>query len=319
MRPADLDKKTPAEQELDRDLDAIIDRAFRETPPPVLYHYTSLDAAESIIRSQTFWLTSHACTNDPAEMKSAEQVIRETAEAWRGRSGTVADASIDSLLSVWREHHITSKFNLGLACFSASRDKESQWMSYADKGRGVCLGLRILNEPSPRSAAGLATHLSRVIYDENDCLNLLVGAFHRVLSRTRSLPPSNNCVALGALALVRLSGILALSAKESAWASEEEWRIVAIWPRDSPPEWSLRGPRNSIRYIALPLRAAMPLYFEEIIVGPRVACAETARDRITMALKEVGYPHVPTSTAFPPLVDSGLAISSSYGPARGGD
>jgi hypothetical protein len=51
--------------------------------PRVLYHYTSWEAAESILRSQRFRASAHDCTNDEAELASADATILEAVRAAR--------------------------------------------------------------------------------------------------------------------------------------------------------------------------------------------------------------------------------------------
>lgn len=58
---------------------------FREPTPDVLYHYTKWDGAQGILTSKQIWATSHDCTNDPAELSSAGEVIVTVARDIRGK------------------------------------------------------------------------------------------------------------------------------------------------------------------------------------------------------------------------------------------
>jgi hypothetical protein len=55
----------------DLKIESFFDRASYGTgivAPPLLYHYTSWEAAEQIVRSQRFWATARDCTNDREEL-----------------------------------------------------------------------------------------------------------------------------------------------------------------------------------------------------------------------------------------------------------
>src|ERR1700741_3044162 len=59
--------------------------------PRVLYHYTGWEGAKGIISTQQFWATAHDCTNDEAELVSADSIIVEVAKELReGALGATA-------------------------------------------------------------------------------------------------------------------------------------------------------------------------------------------------------------------------------------
>src|ERR1700719_2679311 len=55
---------------------------------PVLYHYTSLAGAKGILESQIFGSSAHDCTNDDAELNSANAIVIEVAKACRQSAET---------------------------------------------------------------------------------------------------------------------------------------------------------------------------------------------------------------------------------------
>jgi hypothetical protein len=70
-------------------IEGMFDRAKlarRRLGARVLYHYTTWEAAENIIATQRFRATAHNCTNDPAELQSADATIIEAFEAAYARS-----------------------------------------------------------------------------------------------------------------------------------------------------------------------------------------------------------------------------------------
>jgi hypothetical protein len=296
---------TRKERAYDRALDLLIRRAFHQDPPGVLYHYTSLAGAVGIITTQEFWHTSHECTNDRHEIRSADEIIREMAAACMGGYGTLGDEAIRVALDIWTKLHVAAEFNIALACFSAAKDKPSQW-SYADHGRGVSIGLRMLSEPAPAVLPHVGQHLGPVMYDENTAIDLLARGFHDVLTLSRRTKTSVETRTRTALALARLAGMLAILTKEPRWREEEEWRRLAIWTPDQPPHWLERGSASQTRYISVPIRHGAPVHIEEILLGPHIPDAAGAAKQLEEALAGAGYPSPSSGTPLPAIRQSGV-------------
>ena len=131
-------------KKLDIDLDKIVEKAYEAERPPVLYHYTTWGGLEGILSTRKLWVTAHHCTNDPAELASTDSVAldvaRELVQACSLASKVVPERFIDRFL----RDQLRDKVVTYLACFSSARDKMSQWEKYADRARGVCLGIRLL-------------------------------------------------------------------------------------------------------------------------------------------------------------------------------
>ena len=144
-------------------LDRLVDESFAEPAPSVLFHYTTWAGFDGIVRTQTLWHTAHDCTNDPAELTSAdERILKFLREFARSFEPT----------------RISRKTTLYLACFSLARDKVSQWRDYADSGQGVCLGINVLKEEvHDEHSPNLARASHRVLYEESRWTSLLEKAF----------------------------------------------------------------------------------------------------------------------------------------------
>ncbi len=83
-------------------------RAATASPHPVVYHYTTLAAARNIINTQVFWSTAHDCTNDEAELVSADSLVLEAARKCRGLCTTGATATVlDTFLANYQKTKIT--------------------------------------------------------------------------------------------------------------------------------------------------------------------------------------------------------------------
>jgi hypothetical protein len=117
-----------------------------------------------------------------------------------------------------------------LACFSTARDDKDQWRKYGDDGRGICLGLRVLDEPGPENPPSA---LLKVDYSESSWRDTVRTEFEKIcsfLSAVESLPKN---VGLGVSALNRLAAFQSMSAKRREWAAEQEFRHVTIVPHNA--------------------------------------------------------------------------------------
>ncbi len=118
--------------------------AAGETSPQAqtIYHYTDLRSALAIIESGHFWFTERAHLNDTLELQYGLRIGHEMfEEAVRKAGPTVPQQVAD---------HLMGEIGIGLieygfrvASFSSVPDDMSQWRSYADDGRGVCLGFSV--------------------------------------------------------------------------------------------------------------------------------------------------------------------------------
>src|SRR5258707_15401029 len=89
--------------------------------PRVLYHYTSWEGAKGIISSQQFWATAHDCTNDQAELVSADSIIVEVAKELRKNAVGATAKVLDSFVAEYPKKQIARMITVCLACFSVAR------------------------------------------------------------------------------------------------------------------------------------------------------------------------------------------------------
>jgi hypothetical protein len=191
---------------LDRMFDGFVHDSFKVNSPAVLYHYTSWSGAEGILRSQQFWATAHDCTNDQAELRSADESIRQVARDLRKRSYGAAAATLDKLLEGYPTLQISKLRTVYMTCFSVARDDKEQWRKYADDGRGVCLGVRVLNE-QPMEETDRATKIARVDYSEASWRDTLTAEFMKILPVMEIAEITRRNIELGLLALHRIAAL----------------------------------------------------------------------------------------------------------------
>ena len=107
-----------------------------------IYHYTDVRGALAIIESGHLWFTERAHLNDPIELQYGLRIGHEMFEEAVKRAGpTVPQQTANHLMEEAGVGLI--EFGSWVASFSYDGDDLSQWRSYADDGRGVCLGFSV--------------------------------------------------------------------------------------------------------------------------------------------------------------------------------
>jgi hypothetical protein len=282
-------RKTRNPLAVDRMFDRAVDDSFKVAMPEVLYHYTDWQGAEGILKSQQFWATAHDCTNDEAELRSADAIVMEVASDLRKRFTGAATAVLDLLLDGYKRLQVTELRTVYLSCFSVARDDSEQWRKYADTGRGVCLGVRILNEPGPKET-DRASAIIKVDYSEASWRANLAKNFSTICAFMQRARNTSKNIELGLSALYRIAAFASIQAKQEKWEVEQEYRHTTIifHEADVQPSERVTGGKT-IRFLPVAVRAnSKRIALAEIIVGPNQNCEE-ARQRLIRLLAECGY------------------------------
>ena len=116
----------------------LVDRPeLRREPPPVLYHYTNVNALLEIARTRCLHATHIGYLNDSAEVSYAFGILRQRLpEVFNGPESAELRESI--------EHHIDmlGRFNIFVASLSEQGDLLSQWRAYSKGPSGISVGFR---------------------------------------------------------------------------------------------------------------------------------------------------------------------------------
>lgn len=131
--------KTEIGELVGNDLNAAGDVA---TQARTIYHYTDVASALAIIEIGHLWFTEHAHLNDTLELQYGFRIARDMLDTAAKAAGAAVPQDVPE--------HMMGEFAQGLgeygywvASFSHVSDDLSQWRSYADEGRGVCLGFSV--------------------------------------------------------------------------------------------------------------------------------------------------------------------------------
>lgn len=285
----------PAQREiniLDQKLDTLVNNLFHFKAPAVLFHYTNWEGATGILMNRQFWHTDHACTNDPAELTTADQIIIEVAAQLKQTVNGLAHNMLDLFLISYPQMRISQIAPVFITCFSKASDNPKQWLKYADHGKGVCLGINILTEPILTNDR-LGRLLAPVDYSEDSWREKVKTIFKAISTEFSGIATTNNtALELGLNALFRIATYAAVTAKKQKWASEEEWRHIVIPQRDmSINPCERQGPFGTIRYLPVFMRQnRRPVALAEIIIGSNQNI-DQAQARLMKLLKSAGYPH----------------------------
>jgi hypothetical protein len=217
-------------------------------------------------------------------------VILEVAETLKKDAHGVVAATLDLFLKGYPRLQVNKMKTIYLACFTLARDDREQWHKYADDGRGLCLGVRVLNEPIP-TPKDTGSALIAVDYSEESWRNQLMSDFKQICAALSRARYSKHNMWLGSSALYRIAAFASIRAKQPKWAVEQEIRHATLI-RDGAnirPKERIRDGKV-IRYLDdVELRTAgKKLAFAEIMIGPNQN-PEEANARVVALLEEAGY------------------------------
>jgi hypothetical protein len=267
--------------------DRTVQKYYDVPAPPILYHYTTWMGTSGILSEQQFWATAHDCTNDPAELISADSIFLEALRSERKHATGAAVQALDYLLDGYQSLQVGRVLTACLACFSAARDDVPQRRKYAEEGRGLCLGVQILDEAFPRDRR---QPLVKVLYSESLWRKNVTKALREICSLLSRADACRENVATGFKALYRIATHAAISAKKPEWEVEQEYRLVRLVDQNERHELKKReSAGKTIRYLPLFVRTGgKRIALSEITIGPNQT-AEEAREGLTGLLARSNY------------------------------
>ncbi|MHB0959282.1 MAG: DUF2971 domain-containing protein [Pirellulaceae bacterium] len=269
-----------------------------KVPPPVIYHYCSVDAFVEIVTNKTLWLTNLFFLNDSEEhfwfRNRARRFIEKQMQEHPNEFGYEYLETI--LRQGWR-HEIYC------ACFSEQPDLLSQWRAYGDDGKGCAIGFA--TEHLQWLCTNLQGMFTDVIYDDTEQDSLVENVF--------DLPPrlcdgEDPTIEEGSSTILGQISEAASRCKSKAFSEEAEWRLVCepiltfapneenCWTKATMPRYIER--RGMITpYIEVPLvegksfrkRGIEPI--KEVYFGPKNSATEQEYAATSM-LKAGGFGRV---------------------------
>jgi hypothetical protein len=231
---------------------------FSSDDCPVVYHYTSIEAAHSMLESRSIWLSEYTAMNDSSEFAYAREQLFSLI-----RNRAIYMDQVTRYHVIFAVEGLAANTGLMIASLTARNDDLGQWRSYADNGNGCVLGLdaRYLERD-----AGVA--IRTVVYEEGLVDQILRLALEIVQEQYAESP--DDLATLRDYAQ-RLAVDL-FSVKHPGFADEREVRISRMLIRENEgqltdvggnrigeagtpalPVMFRNGRFGQTRYIALPL------------------------------------------------------------------
>ncbi len=135
---------------------------FLSTPiPPEVWHYTNLGGFEGILSSGRVWATEAHHTTDKTEFVHARDVAVNFIKQLKPKNASVEWArqkAGEVIVHAFKEGTLpSSKIEIFVASFCAVDDLKSQWVEYADGGRGISLSFDLRHVRPPVEIGSAAT------------------------------------------------------------------------------------------------------------------------------------------------------------------
>ena len=256
----------------------------------LLYHYCDAVAFDSIIRTNTLWLSPFRHSNDSEEGIRAERMLVQLASKYGLNDGEVTDfrEGLDSLSKVYDCYGL---------CLSRRGDLLSQWREYAADGAGFSIGFRLaelqalphfVTKDVPASEVrGPVLH--EVVYEEDKQVQELTPWFESMkdpVRDSRRPPPEQRLMMLASStglpkymqAQLKLRTTLTdnwdrlYRVKSAAFLEEEEWRLILSAFHCGSVPFRYRVSRGMIiPYLeyTLPDRAHVHSSISHVYLGPK--------------------------------------------------
>ena len=255
-----------------------------------LYHYTRCKSAQDILRSHTLYATNTQFLNDVNEMQYVLNVLDEVTNEisvirWREKIRHLIYDNLD-------EFH---KYEYYLVSFSTSPDSLTLWSEFGDKtGYNLEFDGRKIRDRIMNNIRIFCDGF--VVYDreeQKNCLRrLIIEQIPRELGKSFDdildtyLPGGSSLFGEYKLTLQKTIALYALFFKQTAFASEKEYRFVF---RDPPNQIKFREQNGFLLpYIVIDCSAEEELPVKSVTVAPKNHI-DLARRGMEYYLSSLGY------------------------------
>jgi hypothetical protein len=261
----------------------VFKRHLNRIPPPILWHYTSLEGFQGIVRQQALWATDIRYLNDVSEFIHASELFKEQISKRQAGASNAESVFLGQATDLIENVYSLSQTKVFVTSFSTSNDQLSQWRAYGSGAKGVSLGfnLRRLQIAEAKTSASV---FAPCIYSNrqkiamiDSWLDAYLELLHQMLAIRESaakdipipfkdgvlnddyLSMIGSEITFGLIEMILDAGRLCALMKHESFSEEKEWRLVIAESRTrsipSPyPRLSRVGFATLIPYISIPLR-----------------------------------------------------------------
>lgn len=256
-----------------RDTDSYFSQASH-----VLYHYTSIGSLLKILENKKIYASHAYYLNDSDEIKHASKLISEVLVKFND-SRNENERKFIGQFSDWLQTVRQNAYGIFIFSLSEKKSLLSQWRSYTPHGKGISLGF------SREFVDGLLLEndckLAKCIYSYQEQINLATSLVEKIFISFRQEynteiivkgPKNQEFHAFLEKFRGDLLQIFAIM-KHSAFAEEEEWRIISkYYPEFKDPKIKFReGLSILVPYIELNFSESYSSginIFEKVVMGP---------------------------------------------------
>lgn len=252
------------------------------TPPPVLYHYTSIQGLLSIVESGRIRASHIRYLNDSSEIKWMWNVVLRQLES--RRDSTASEEERKRLKELIQLAESRPRLNEFVASFSEEGDDLSQWRAYCPGGSGFSIGFassavrsQWVSDPVGGKPTWVGAQLLKVKYlNEQNTIELdaQVDLLLKLASQAVGMEGFNGPISENQFFLAFLS-VAAPSFKHDSFRAEKEWRLILSKPHKPMPGQRFRSGKSTVvPYIEVELNHDIDFNLVEnymisrIVVGP---------------------------------------------------
>jgi hypothetical protein len=201
---------------------------FEPTAGQVLYHYTTVEGAEAILRTKTLRLSEFSMMNDKSEYSYARSKFLE---AYQNREVRVEEVPRFMVNIKLNTHEPATVMMIG--CMTEDPDDVGLWERYADGGKGCVLGIDAL-----WLAECAGVKMRRVCYEAGNLRVFVNSGLMMRQSQYEENPEDGD--ELEQLATMLVLDLYAF--KDPRFRSEMEIRISRLTITNSSAEYGLHDP-----------------------------------------------------------------------------
>lgn len=276
---------------------------------PLLAHYTSIAALESIMASDEVWFSNPLYMNDMEELRfgilEGAQACRQS-DAIKSACGSAErhDKFLEGFEFNFNRFSNEHAFDVYVFCLTEhDRDNTdgllSMWRGYGSNGNGAAI---VFDTAQLNHVEGSALIISNVTYASREkrlkWIDEKLDAFAHLLAEN-NVPDDK--LFLAAYALFERIKMFAICTKHHGFSEEKEWRVVYLRDRDHNKKFEhmlhyaigKRGIEPKLKYKVQPIEGltqadiSLEKIIHQIVLGPAVS-SPLAINAVRRMLEKVG-------------------------------
>lgn len=243
----------------------------------VLYHYTTLDSLEKIMKGKCMHFSHVSWLNDYSEYDWGLNLFQEKLLEIVNEKGEKAERIIKKFIDIIKRDK--NKDNPCVGSFTALKESLSQWRGYANSGSGVCIGFDadIMKRICKKNNFIIGDVLYGNSFDDIHT-NFLAKISSFISADLNDLVDDSANVSM-------CISILSCFVKHEGFQEEKEIRIAIPFTEKLPNK--IKG-KLYAPYFLFDFKESFPSIFKEIWIGP-AANQELVAKSVSLLLKEYGF------------------------------